>query len=237
MARDSNSRYVWIAKNDVWEIPFRETGLVICDVWDRHWCRGAAEREADMVETMDRVAVGLRQKGVLIIHAPSDTMDFYADSPARKRALEVPSIEPPAELHHEDPPLPVDASDGGCDSDDNEGSKNERVWTRQHALIRIDEDRDVISDDGRQIYSIMANAGVSHLIIIGVHTNMCILDRSFAIKQMVRWGVDITLCRDLTDSMYNPALPPYVDHDRGTQLIIEYIEKFWCPTIPALDLL
>ena len=40
-----------------------------------------------------------------------------------------------------------------------------------------------------------------------MHTNMCILDRTFSIKQMVRWGVDIALVRDLTDAMYNPARP------------------------------
>ena len=35
------------------------------------------------------------------------------------------------------------------------------------------------------------------------------------------------LVRDLTDAMYNPEDPPHVSHDAGTQLVIEYIEKFW----------
>ena len=39
--------------------------------------------------------------------------------------------------------------------------------------------------------------------------------------------------RDLTDAMYNPARSPYVDHDEGTQLVIGYIEKFWCPTVTS----
>ena len=72
---------------------------------------------------------------------------------------------------------------------------------------------------------------------MGVHTNMCVLNRSFAIKQMVRWGVNIALVRDLTDTMYNPAMPPYVSHDEGTQLVIGYIEKFWCPSVSSDDLL
>jgi hypothetical protein len=61
------------------------------------------------------------------------------------------------------------------------------------------------------------------------------LNRSFAIKQMVRWGLPVALVRDLTDSLYNPALPPYVSHDLGTWLMIEYIEKFWCSTITSAD--
>jgi hypothetical protein len=42
----------------------------------------------------------------------------------------------------------------------------------------------------------------------------------------------IALIRDLTDALYNPARPPYVSHEEGTRLVVEYIEKFWCPTRP-----
>jgi len=66
---------------------------------------------------------------------------------------------------------------------------------------------------------------------------MCVLNRSFAIKQMVKWGVKIALVRDLTDTMYNPAMPPYVSHDEGTRLVVAYIEKFWCPSVLSADLL
>ncbi len=65
---------------------------------------------------------------------------------------------------------------------------------------------------------------------------MCILGRSFAIKQMVKWGVDIALIRDLTDAMHDPAQSPYVDHDEGTRLVIEFIEKHWCSTLTSEDL-
>ena len=74
------------------------------------------------------------------------------------------------------------------------------------------------------------------VLILGVHTNMCVLRRSFAIKQMVRWGQPIALVRDLTDTMYNPAQPPYVSHDEGTQLVIGYIERFWCPTVASEEI-
>ena len=66
---------------------------------------------------------------------------------------------------------------------------------------------------------------------------MCVLGRSFAIRQMVRWGKKVALIRDLTDAMYDPAMPPYVSHDEGTRLVIGYIEKFWCPTILSGDIL
>ena len=74
------------------------------------------------------------------------------------------------------------------------------------------------------------------LLLKGVHANMCVLGRSFAIRQMTRWGITCILIRDLTDAMYNPAMKPYVSHEQGTRLGIEHIEKYWCPSILSADL-
>jgi type 1 glutamine amidotransferase len=54
---------------------------------------------------------------------------------------------------------------------------------------------------------------------------------------MVRFGKNVLLVRDLTDTMYNPRSKPFVSHVRGTELIIEHIEKYVCPTILSVDLL
>ena len=63
-----------------------KTAFIICDMWDDHWCRGAAG-------VVESVAGGrsagprLRERGVLVIHAPSTCVDFYRDTPQRKLAL------------------------------------------------------------------------------------------------------------------------------------------------------
>jgi hypothetical protein len=31
-------------------------------------------------------------------------------------------------------------------------------------------------------------------------------------------------------------MPPYVSHDQGTKLVVEFIEKFWCPSIHSREL-
>jgi selenide,water dikinase len=66
----------------------RRTALLICDMWDKHWCAGASRRVDEMAPYMDRVVRAARARGVLIIHAPSETMDFYAGTPQRRRAAE-----------------------------------------------------------------------------------------------------------------------------------------------------
>ena len=209
-----------------------ETALLLVDMWDNHWSRGAVERVNMLAPRIDAVAQAARANGVRIIHAPSDVVDFYQTHPARKWVLDLPQIAPPPPIDHPDPPLPIDDSDGGSDTGETESFK---AWTRQHPAITI-EAEDAISADGREVYSILQHQGIKHIIYAGVHTNMCVLHRSFAIKQMVRWGVEVVLARDLTDAMYNPLKPPYVSHQAGTQLVIAYIEKFWCPTITSDDL-
>ena len=211
--------------------------MLLCDVWDGHWCRGVVERLELMLPTMDEVVTLLRGRGASIIHAPSDTLEFYAGSPALTRMKSVPKVPTPEPIDLPDPPLPIDDSDGGCDTDNSVRVPNQRYWTRQHPDIHLDEERDVISDNGEEIFSYLADRDLRTVVFMGVATNMCVLHRSFGIKNLVRWGVDTILCRDLTDAMYNPPSAPYVSHDEGTNLVIEYIEKFWCPTTTSEELL
>ena len=70
-------------------------------------------------------------------------------------------------------------------------------------------------------------------LLKGSDINMCVLNRSFAIKQLVRWGMRVALIGELTDAMYNPVMRPYVSHSEGTRLVIEHIQKFWAPTISS----
>ena len=210
-----------------------ETAIIIVDMWNKHWSWGATERVNIMAPRMNVVIDTARDQEIQIIHAPSDTMDFYDGHAARSWVLDVPHVEMPDPIEHPDPPQPVDSSDGGSDTGEENGFK---AWHRQHPAIEI-KDGDAISDNGQEVYNILVQKGIKNLLYMGVHTNMCVLGRSFAIKAMVRSGqFNVALVRDLTDAMYNPFKPPYVSHEEGTQLIIAYIEKFWCPTITSDDL-
>ena len=216
------------------ELMGEETAVVICDMWDNHWCPTAAARCAELARKMPPVLDALRAQGVLVIHAPSECMDFYKDFPQRKAIQEAKRIEPPAPLDLKEPPLPCDSSDGGCDCDP--PPKQYKAWTRENAAIPIG-DKDLISDSGAEIYSVLKQRGVRNLLVMGVHANMCILNRSFAIKQMTKWGIRCVLVRDLTDAMYNPKMKPNVSHAEGTERIIEHIEKYWCPSVLSADLM
>jgi nicotinamidase-related amidase len=222
----------WQAVEFDYELPVRQTALIICDMWDQHWCRGASTRVEGLVLRAQPLLDQARGGGILIIHAPSETMEFYRDAPQRQAILAIPRVSPPTPLEVSEAPLPVDASGGGCDTPPD---KPHKAWTRQHPGIRVGRE-DLISDKGEEVYSALRSRGLDHLLIMGVHTNMCILNRSFAIRQMTRWGVRAILIRDLTDAMYNPQDAPWVSHAQGTELVIQHIEKYWCPTVLSGDL-
>ncbi|HRU32761.1 MAG TPA: isochorismatase family protein [bacterium] len=223
---------IWEERIDAKIFSIDKTAILLCDIWDNHWCSGAKKRVDILAPRINRVVSVARENGIQIIHSPSDTMDFYKGTVYRKRILEVPRIEPVELLSFYEPPLPIDDSDGGCDSGEKPWYK---AWTREHPAIEI-RGNDVISDNGIEIYSFLRYLNIDTLIYIGFHTNMCILKRPFGIRNMKRYGINCILVRDLTDAMYNPDMPPYVSHEKGTELVIQHIEKYLCPTILSEDL-
>ncbi len=220
----------------------RKTALVICDMWDTHTCPNAASRVGELAPHVNELAKALRARGVFIIHCPSDTMGFYKDHPGRKLAQDAPKAEPPVPLQRwcyidtsAEAPLPIDDSDGGCDCPTTWKKGDPYPWKREHPAIEI-ADGDAITESA-EAYNLMQQRGIENVIVCGVHLNMCVLGRPFAIRQMVRQGKHVVLVRDLTDTMYNPAMPPHVPHFAGTQLMIEHVEKYWCPSITSAAVL
>ncbi len=216
-----------------------ETAIIICDMWNDHYCLSSVGRVVAMIPEMNRVIGAARGLGVSIVHAPSGTMDFYAGTLQRERILAAPFAEPPVPIAkwcyldpHSEGPLPIQDKDP-CD--DEVVRERKRFFDRQHPDIEIAE-VDGISDDGQEIFNYFELRGIANVVLMGVHTNICVLGRPFGIRQQVRLGKNVVLARDLTDSMYDPRDEPYVSHDRGTELVIEHIERYWCPSIIGDDL-
>jgi nicotinamidase-related amidase len=225
-----------------------ETVLIICDMWDDHWCKSAARRVAELAGPMNEMIRAARNKGVFILHAPSSTVDFYEDTPQRALARNAKFARTPKPLSTKerwgtcwcwpDPAfegvLPIDDSDMGCSCPE---PKCEIVppWKRQ--IDRIDiEEGDAVTDNGQETWNLLAERGIENVILCGVHLNMCVLGRPFGIRQMVKMGKNVALVRDMTDTMYNPQRPPGVDHFTGTDLVVAHVEKYWCPSFTSDDI-
>ncbi len=234
----NQSEYHTVFKPIRWDAS--KTAVVICDMWDRHWCRGATRRVAEMAPRMNQVVQAARAAGALIIHCPSSCLDSYRGSASLRLAESAPVVETAIPLQgwchldasHESR-LPIDDSDGGCDCEPR--CPGGSPWSRQIDVIEI-QDVDAISDNA-QAYYLMKQRGIENVIVMGVHTNMCVLGRPFSIRQMVYQGMNVALMRDMTDTMYNSRMYPFVNHHSGTDLVIKHIERHWCPTITSDQLI
>jgi nicotinamidase-related amidase len=243
----ANNQFDVVCKSVSWDP--RQTAVVVVDMWDAHWCRGAAERVVELAGPMNKLLANARDRGLLIVHCPSTCVEYYKGTPARRRAMDAPFAKPPIPLadtqrwgtawdwpdESREPALPIDDSDMGCDC----GMRCEIAapWTRQIAAIDIDHDRDAVTDNGQELVNLLTQRGIENVVVCGVHLNMCVLGRPFAIRQLVKLGKNVVLVRDMTDTMYNHRMRPFVDHFAGTDLVIVHIEKYWCPSIESTDFL
>ena len=229
------------------------TAIIVCDMWDLHHCKNAVTREGEMAPRMNEVLEKARAQGVLIIHAPSSCMKPYEGTPARERAKSAPQAArvpdkigewckqiPSEELAV----YPLDQSDGGEDDDaaehaawakelEGKGLNPKAPWTKQIDVLRIDQNKDAISDSGTEIWNLLDSCRIDNVILMGVHLNMCVSGRPFGLRQLAKNGKHVVLMRDLTDTMYNPARWPFVSHGRGTELFTQHVERLICPTITS----
>ena len=203
---------------------------------------------AELALSIDLAVKAARKAGFLIVHAPANCMEFYEGTEMRNRAREAPLATPPIQLttterfgttwcwpDDSEPPLPIDDSDGGCDCDAGSTPVDACVWTRQADTIAI-EASDAITESAQELYNLLVHRGVKRVLICGVHLNMCVLGRGYGIRQLVRLGFTVRLISDLTDTMYSGASrSPYVSHFRGTELVINHVERHWCASILSTD--
>jgi nicotinamidase-related amidase len=232
------------SRTESWD-PAR-TAIIICDMWDDHWCRSAARRVNELAVPLNQMVKQARAQGAFIIHAPSSVTGFYKDTPQRQRARKAPFHKTSVPLStserwgtawcwpvaDKEAALPIDDSDMGCDCP--EKCTIREAWTRQNTRIEIMEP-DALTDHGQETCNLLAERGIENVILVGVHLNMCVLGRPFGIRQMVNVGHKVVLMRDMTDTMYDPRQAPQVSHFKGTDLVVDHVEKYWCPSILSSD--
>ena len=242
-----------------------QTAILIIDMWDKHWCSVATERIETLAPVMNSVIEVAREEGVQIIHAPSRTMSYYKNDTHRElmKAFSHPAA-PKSVNTIELPPLPISEHPrtrsigydrnhlietergvrriGVIDKSTNvsaSGCEYERprvVWTKEHPSIEI-KGSDVISDSKTEIYNFLKHKGITNLIVMGVHANVCVISGPVGVRNMLGLGFDVVLVRDLTDVIYSPQMPPYVSHDEALDMVVEYVEKYLCPSILSVDIL
>ncbi len=204
----------------------KRVGVIAVDVWNFHWCKTATMRVDAIVPRMNRALDAARALGMTVMLCPSDVVDNYVGFPQRERVFELPAVPVPKVMEVTCPPVP-DA--GGCACGRERCGVN-YGWDGMHPALRIGPD-DWMPDTQAEVYALCQARGLTHLIYVGFHTQVCLLGKPMGLRAMKSAGLRCVLARDMTDA--HPGYDPARDFtpDLNTRQVVEHFEKHLSPTI------
>ncbi|MCF6176973.1 MAG: hypothetical protein L3J71_14530 [Victivallaceae bacterium] len=210
-----------------------ETVIIIIDMWQEVELQQINERTNEMVPLMNSMLNSLRNKGVLIIHAPSEGIDFYIGQTARLNAENTASASNfPAGLEQWNYWISTAEETAGYPVSQ---TVCPPVDVHQHSGIGI-HDNDAISTNSREIWNLMELHGIKNVLVAGMFSNVCVAGRPFGLRNWVRYGKNTLLIRDMTDVLYEDDLSPYISHFAANDLMTKHIEKYICSSILSSDI-
>ena len=209
-----------------------KTAIIIIDMWNFHWCMTASERVSAMVPRMNKVLDICRQQGMQIVWNPSDVVTMYSGMSQYENAVAVerkptPEVNASLSVKFTAPGAPCMCGPGlYCGG--NYG------WDGMHPDLQL-ANEDLISASTNEIYNLLSERGITHIIYMGVHTNMCVFGKPGAMSEMWKAGFNCLLARDLNDAFtqYDPVTG--YTPDKGTTEIDENLQAGGIPCINMED--
>ena len=207
-----------------------KVAVVIVDMWNFHWCMTSAERVGALVPRMKRVLEEAHQMGMTLFWCPSDVADNYVGTPQHEAAANAPRLPLPELKPLNCPPAP---DGGGCTCGQLRCQGN-YGWNGMNPALKM-YDEDFMPNDLETLYSLCRARGITHVIYMGVHTQVCLLGKSIGLSNMKRAGFQCILARDLTDAhgKYDPDKG--ITPDDFTAEVVRHFEKYLSPTINFAD--
>ena len=199
--RDSKTK---IQKVKSTKIESKKIGIVIIDMWNFHANMTAAERVAAMAPRMNKTLECARKLGMPILWCPTDIAGQYVGTPQREKALAQPKPT-------SNPPHPAGRNLGRCQFrfpggggfcgvgfSGALGADAGYGWDGMCPDLKIHKN-DYIAQGMNEVRNILCNHGVTHIIYMGVHTNLCVFRKMEGIIKMHYCGFNCILARDLND--------------------------------------
>ncbi|MBN8246195.1 MAG: NPCBM/NEW2 domain-containing protein, partial [Verrucomicrobia bacterium] len=204
----------------------KRIGVVAVDVWNYHWCKTATLRVDAFVPRMNRALAAARELGMPVFLCPSDVVDNYVGFPQREAVFQLPVVPVPNAVTVTCPPVP-DAGGCACGAERCGGNYG---WDGMHPDLVIGPD-DWMPDTQAEVYALCQKFGLTHLIYVGFHTQVCLLGKPMGLKAMKTAGLQCVLARDMTDAHpgYDPARQ--FTPDLNTEQVVAHFEKHLAPTI------
>jgi hypothetical protein len=181
------------------EVDPQKVALLIMDAWGYHWCRTWRNRAGSLIPRLNHALEGARKLGLTLIFSPTHCMRDLNETPQRLNALAVP--------HHPLPePQPIRITHnraliyGACECGHGEDCYFHNTITNQHPDLHMAEE-DFIGLELQETYNILAERGITHVILAGFATNMCLWGKPAGMKNLLRYGFRCLVARDLTEAI------------------------------------
>jgi nicotinamidase-related amidase len=206
----------------------RKVAVIVIDPWNYHWCLTAAERVGALVPRLNRALECARRLGMTVVWAPTDVAGMYAGTPQRERALAVRPLPVPKVL----PELTCTFSVPGnhCMCGPGHPCTPNYGWDGMHPGIAVARD-DLICCGTQETYSNLKERGITHVLYMGFHTNVCVFGKPEAIRYLHGAGLTCVLARDITDAITQYLPDQGFTPDYGTRRVIEDLERAGLPTV------
>ena len=211
-----------------------KVALLSVGMWSMHKCAIATRRLDEISLAANELMRTIRRNGGRVIHGSSTLVALPEYEQMRKNIACLPETRLVDRGMVHLPPVPLDDSDGGVVAL-NEAYDRKRVRMNPH--IEMDYERDAITGHNKEILNYLHHHQIELLLVCGTHTNMCVLDRTYGIKGLVRFGFPVVLVRDLVDVVHNPKNFPYTSRDETNDLMAAWVEEHICPTVHSEDIL
>lgn len=209
-------------KEGIKKINPENVGVVIIDMWNHHWCKTATNRVSTMVPRFNKSFESARKLGMKIFWAPTDGIAKHMGTIPRERAAAVP--------YHEmnvtrDLQVNFTHRRKGCLCGPGIPCMGDYGWDGLHPDLNIEDETDYVISSTTELYSLCMELGVTTLIYSGVHTNVCVMGKPPALKNMYNAGIDGYLARDMTDASIAPIPAEGITNEEGTADIVSDIEN------------
>ena len=207
-------------------------GVVVVDMWNWHWCKTSTMRVAALVPRLNQALQAARGLGMQVFLCPTDVADNYVGTPMVEGLIATKLVPVPKVRAINCPPAP---DGGGCTCGPQRCQGN-YGWDGMHPDLIIGE-HDLMPNDQQMLYSLCVEKGITHLIFMGVHTQVCLLGKSIGLRAMSEAGLFCVLARDLTDAhgRYDPSRG--ITPDGFTSDVIAHFEKYLAATVNMAEML
>lgn len=213
------------------ELDPKRVAVVAVDIWNFHWCKTSTERVSALVPRINKALEQARALGMTVFLCPTDVADNYVGTPMVERVIAVEPVPLPKVNSVQCPPAP----DGGGCTCGKERCLGNFGWDGMHPDLIIGPN-DLMPNDPGRLYAICKQRGITDLLYVGFHTQVCLLGKSIGLRPMSEAGFRCALARDVTDA-HGHYIPGGETPDDFTAKVVAHFEKHLAPTFNFADTL